>query len=170
MGFVPGCRPPAAGKCSAADERRGASGSRSRFRRSSRTRAASEQFPSSDRLRRAADFRRLSAVGRRSSDRFFVVLVAAAGIRENDGPEAPARLGITVSRRVGNAVVRNRLKRQIREWFRRHRRQLRAGLDFVVIGRVPVATATPDQIGESLREHVLRLEVVNSDARHQRSS
>jgi hypothetical protein len=40
----------------------------------------------------------------------------------------------------------------------------------VVIGRVPVATATPDQIGESLREHVLRLEVVNSDARHQRSS
>ena len=45
------------------------------------------------------------------------------------------RLGVTVSRRVGNAVVRNRVKRQIREWFRRVGREALTGSDVVVIAR-----------------------------------
>jgi ribonuclease P protein component len=44
-------------------------------------------------------------------------------------------LGITASRRVGGAVERNRVKRVIREWFRRHRAKLPANLDVVVIAR-----------------------------------
>lgn len=50
-------------------------------------------------------------------------------------PAKGARLGITVTRRVGKAVTRNRLKRQIRECFRRRRALLDAGLDVVVIAR-----------------------------------
>ncbi len=46
-----------------------------------------------------------------------------------------ARLGVTVSRRVGNAVVRNRVKRRIREWYRQVGRQQVVGRDIVVIAR-----------------------------------
>jgi ribonuclease P protein component len=47
-----------------------------------------------------------------------------------------------VSRRVGNAVARNRVKRRVREWFRREKRRLDAGRDYVVIAR-PGAAALP---------------------------
>ena len=52
---------------------------------------------------------------------------------------APARLGITVSRKVGNAVARNRLKRRIREWYRIGGHAQARGVDLVVIARPPAA-------------------------------
>lgn len=58
-----------------------------------------------------------------------MVLVAKA-----EGVRSP-RLGLTVSRKVGNAVVRNRVKRQVREWFRASRDQLEGAWDVVVIAR-----------------------------------
>ena len=61
----------------------------------------------------------------------FVVLVRAR--------TEHTRLGITVGRRVGNAVVRNRVKRLIREWFRRERSAIGAGWDIVVIARPAAA-------------------------------
>lgn len=59
-----------------------------------------------------------------------------------DREAGPARLGITVSRKVGNSVVRHRLKRRVREIFRRWRgrRQLGA-LDVVVHLKPPAARA-----------------------------
>jgi ribonuclease P protein component len=48
---------------------------------------------------------------------------------------APARLGITVTRKIGGAVVRNRIKRAVRETFRRCRHSLADGLSIVVIAR-----------------------------------
>jgi ribonuclease P protein component len=50
-----------------------------------------------------------------------------------------ARLGVTASRKVGNAVVRNRVKRRIREWFRLGGQELVAGIDLVVIARASAA-------------------------------
>jgi len=52
------------------------------------------------------------------------------------------RLGVTVSRRVGIAVVRNQVKRRIREWFRRDGQVLVRGRDVVVIARAAAADLT----------------------------
>ena len=72
-------------------------------------------------------------MGRRHSSGAFVLIVRPTGRGRR------ARLGITASRKVGNAVVRNRVKRRIREWFRRDGQTLIAGYDAVVIARVAAA-------------------------------
>lgn len=51
------------------------------------------------------------------------------------GPAGAARLGLIVSRKVGGAVERNRVKRVVREWFRRARHTLPPMLDVIVIAR-----------------------------------
>lgn len=92
---------------------------------------ASEQFRREDRLRRNADFQRVYKQGRSAADRSIVVygLKSAGGERR--------RLGLSVSRKVGGAVVRNRWKRLLREAFRQSRQQLPQGLDLIVIARGP---------------------------------
>ena len=98
-------------------------------------RSAAEGFPSGNRLRRSREFQRVSREGRRRASRGFVMLVASPPEEAQErSPAPPARLGVTVSRRVGNAVVRNRTKRRIREWFRRGSARGQAG-DIVVIAR-----------------------------------
>jgi len=71
--------------------------------------------------------------------------------------QGPARIGLTVSRRVGSAVVRNRLKRRLREWFRTSSLRTEAGLDWVLIARPPAASLA----GAALQEE---LEVLSSQA------
>jgi len=66
--------------------------------------------------------------GRRFQTHFFVVFRL-----ERDLP-GEARLGITVTRKVGGAVRRNRIKRLVREWFRGRREELKS-CDLVVIAR-----------------------------------
>jgi len=87
------------------------------------------RFARADRLRDSRDFNRLSRGGKRSASGEFVLLAAPGEAPEN------RRLGISVSRKVGNAVVRNRIKRGVREWFRRERTSLPESLDLVVIAR-----------------------------------
>ncbi|MEN8161212.1 MAG: ribonuclease P protein component [Myxococcota bacterium] len=86
-----------------------------------------------ERLRDARDFRRANRSGKRRVSRHFVAVVAAS--RE---PGA-AKLGLAVSRRVGNAVARNRVKRRIREWFRQERGRLPQDTDWVLIARAGAA-------------------------------
>ena len=75
--------------------------------------------------------------GRRVAGAAFVVVCAP---RKYALADQQIRLGITVSRKVGNAVVRNRVKRRIREWFRAGRSSLGEGVDLVVIGRAAAAS------------------------------
>jgi ribonuclease P protein component len=87
-------------------------------------------FRAADRLHRRAEFLRVQHRGARCQTDHFVVY--AARLPESDA----VRLGTTVSRRLGKAVIRNQIKRRIRECFRLSLRQkLPTGTAVVIIGR-----------------------------------
>lgn len=65
-----------------------------------------------------------------------------------------SRYGFTVSRRVGKAVVRNRVKRRLREILRQT--PLQPGWDIIFIARIPAATADYESLGNSARNLLLR--------------
>jgi len=87
-----------------------------------------EGFPKTRRIRRGADFKRAFDRRRSVADDLFIVYAC-----ENELPFS--RLGLSVSRKVGHAPVRNRWKRLIREAFRRMAEEADSGVDFVVIPR-----------------------------------
>jgi ribonuclease P protein component len=84
--------------------------------------------------------------GRRVVVRGFVVFLATAGLES----QRCVRLGVTVSRQVGNAVVRNHVKRRIREWFRNDRAKFDKPVDIVVIGRQAAASMNGPEISREL--------------------
>jgi len=91
----------------------------------------------------------VARLGQRMTTEHFVVLLAR---REPETSADQPRLGVTVSRRVGNAVVRNRVKRGIREWFRRSQRLLAPRVDLVVIARQGAARLGAREISQELSE------------------
>jgi ribonuclease P protein component len=110
---------------------------------------ANEKFPKSARLRKRPEFLTLSRTGRKVHSANFVVVTG-----KNERGEI--RLGITVSGKVGNAVVRNRIKRRVREFFRRQRHGFPGGMDVLVIARPSAAALSfhsiADEISRSLME------------------
>ena len=90
------------------------------------------------RIRRRSEFLRVQSIGQRATATHFVLLVAA---RERDAVGC-SRLGIVVTRKIGNAVQRNRIKRVCRECFRTYPDFVPDGIDLVVIGR-----SGADQLG-----------------------
>lgn len=99
------------------------------------------------RLTRRAEFLRVAAKGRKAP---MPGLVLQALKR---GDDAPARLGFTVTKKVGNAVIRNRTRRRLKEAARLLLRdQPLAGADLVLIGR----DATRSRDFAALREDLLR--------------
>jgi ribonuclease P protein component len=90
------------------------------------TRATGERFPKSLRLRRRSDFLRVQGSGIKVA----VEPLLALALQNSRGN---TRLGITVSKKVGNAAIRNRIRRRLREIFRKQRPHLPRGLDLVLI-------------------------------------
>ncbi|MDR3319561.1 MAG: ribonuclease P protein component [Desulfovibrio sp.] len=86
--------------------------------------------PQPEKLRRRADFLACYDRGSRHySEHFLVFLLAGAT------DDAKTRLGLAVSRKVGKAVVRNRIKRLLREFFRLHANALPARADLVAVAK-----------------------------------
>jgi ribonuclease P protein component len=81
------------------------------------------------RLSRSAEFERVYRQGRSTANRHLVLYAFP-----NPSTQTP-RLGLSVSRKVGGAVERNRVKRLLREVFAQHEHELSPGQDVVVVAR-----------------------------------
>jgi ribonuclease P protein component len=119
-------------------------------------------LPKTLRLRHARDFQRVYDLGLRSGDAYLLI-IAAPGMSET------TRFGLSVSRKHGGAVRRQRIKRLLREAFRLSRPELPGGLDLILIPRV-AASATLDDYRRSLVELTRRLARRVTSARHGRST
>ena len=80
-------------------------------------------------LRKNRDFQKVYGQGVSYADRLLVMYICENGTDEN-------RLGISVSKKVGNSVVRHRVTRLIRESYRLNEELFQRGLDIVVVARV----------------------------------
>lgn len=111
--------------------------------------AARETFSRDDRLRKRREFEECYASGVRVSGRLLQVFLRPC-------PEPP-RIGISVPRRAGNAVTRNRLRRRVREVFRRNRDLFVAGSACLVVHIRPAAAMAPfKDLAEEYRRAVGR--------------
>lgn len=93
------------------------------------------RFPKSARLSRASEFARLKREGRSFHGKLIVLSVLKAE------PDTETRIGLITSRRVGGAVIRNRVRRRLREIVRALRPQMRTGLHLVIVARASAAKA-----------------------------
>mgnify|MGYP002737233560 CR=1 FL=1 len=105
-------------------------------------------------MRAAADFRAASRHGRRAANRYFVIHVVEGE------PGAGLLVGFTVSKKVGNAVVRNQVRRRLRHIMRDY---LEIPASKVVIRARPgSATASSQELREALHTELTRLGMVHA--------
>jgi ribonuclease P protein component len=104
------------------------------------------------RLSRSRDFDAVYRHGRSVSTRFLVLYWFA----REDGADAGARLGLAVPKAVGTAVVRNKMKRRLREALRTRLPEMPQDQDYVLVVRPGLAEATDargfDWLGERVEE------------------
>ena len=106
------------------------------------------------RLSRSGDFDRAYRDGRSQANRHLVLY---AFPRQEDDDDAEVRLGVSVGRKVGGAVERNKVKRAMREAFWSLSSRLPAGHDFVLVGRSGVGDLVDRDGSEGLRESIAGL-------------
>ena len=99
-------------------------------------------------LRKTREFKQVYSRGKYAADSLFVVYALA---NETD----KTRLGISASKKVGNAVVRNRVKRWVKESYRSHK--VAVGYDLVIVARVPAGQLPKDGAFQKVSGSINRL-------------
>ncbi|MDO4939610.1 MAG: ribonuclease P protein component [Lachnospiraceae bacterium] len=89
------------------------------------------RFPS---IRKNEDFKKVYRSGKSCANDSLIMYVL-----KRDDIDGSGRIGISVSKKVGNSVVRHRVARVVRECYRLHRDEVKSGYDIVVIARQPAA-------------------------------
>jgi ribonuclease P protein component len=110
------------------------------------------------RLRKNNDFQKVFQYGKATSNNAFVLHVRH--VRE----KRTFRFGICVSKKVGNAVVRNRIRRRVKETVRLMANHINTKIDIVCIVRLPALTLTPYQLTQSIRQLLDRAKIVDQKA------
>ncbi len=105
-------------------------------------------------------FRRLYQRGKSAAGRYVVVYCRKNGLPYN-------RLGITAGTKVGHAVVRNRIRRRIREAYRLSEGQYLLGYDIVVVARSRAAHGTYQDIAHCLYKQSQRLGLIRKEMPHE---
>ena len=100
-------------------------------------------------LRKNAQFQTVYSNGKSYGNKLFVMYALKNGTEGN-------RIGISVSKKVGNSVIRHRVKRLVRENYRLHEKMFNSGLDIVVIARSGAADLGFHDV-ESALLHLLKL-------------
>jgi len=103
-------------------------------------------------LKKNSDFRRLYARGKSAANRYLVVYCRRNGREVN-------RLGYTVSAKLGGAVVRNRVRRRLREIYRLGAPSLKSGWDIVVVARSRCVGAQYAEMDKAFFDACRRLEL-----------
>ena len=103
----------------------------------------------SESLKKNRDFQSIYKKGKSQANRYLVMYLSENSIGRN-------RVGISVSKKVGNSVIRHRLTRLVRESYRLHENMFNSGLDIVVIARES-ANAIGYREMESALLHLMRL-------------
>lgn len=101
------------------------------------------------RLRKNQDFQKVYKKGKSTANRQFIVYVLRG---EN---QKFSRLGLSVSKKMGNAVVRNKIRRHVKEAMRAMEGKIQLGNDYIIISRKPAADMTYTEVKSSL-QHVLK--------------
>ena len=97
----------------------------------------------SESLKKTKDFHIVYNYGDSKADSYLVMYVRPNGLNEN-------RLGISVSKKIGNSVVRHHLTRLIRESYRLHEEMFNSGLDIVVVVRNRARDCSYHEINDAL--------------------
>jgi ribonuclease P protein component len=104
----------------------------------------SYSFPKEEKIRRRADFQRTFQKGAKRKTEHFRIYICPT-------PLPHSRLGISVSKRVGGAVIRNRLKRLIREFFRLSKDLFPGSSDVVIVPQPGAAGLNFWKLAEELK-------------------
>ncbi|MFC4411647.1 ribonuclease P protein component [Chungangia koreensis] len=102
------------------------------------------------RIKKNEEFQKVFKKGKSFANRQFVVYYL-----EKEG-QMEFRIGLSVSKKIGKAVVRNQIKRYIRQSFLELNEQLRPNMDYVIIARQPAAALDFHETKKSLM-HVLKI-------------
>ena len=97
----------------------------------------------SESLKKNYQFQTVYKTGKSYANKLFVMYVITNGIEKN-------RIGISVSKKVGNSIVRHRVTRLVRESYRLHEKVFNSGLDIVIVARQIAATATYSDVESAL--------------------
>jgi len=108
----------------------------------------------SESLKSNRDFKNVYSNGKSYANKYLVMYVLENKSKQN-------RLGISVSKKVGNSVVRHRVTRLVRESYRLHENMFNSGLDMVVVARASTAGASYADIEGALL-HVARLHKITA--------
>jgi ribonuclease P protein component len=116
-------------------------------------------FKKSDRILKRADFKRLWKTGRKAYGDFFILHYTQNSLGKT-------RLGVTVSKKVGCAVVRNRIKRLIREYYRKRTPVPSVAYDINVIAKAGVTDLSSEEIHQTLERSFLKISKDCKDEAH----